>query len=74
MYYCIILAEANVLPEHVFYALFGILQLKGALSCRYFPDAVYVVFAVKQCAGLPWTLLICIREVKTSLFCGIGSG
>lgn len=41
MCYFIILAEANVLPERVFYALFGVSQLKGALSCRYFSDVVW---------------------------------
>lgn len=38
MCYFNILAEVNVLPEGVFYALFGVSQLKGALSCKYIPD------------------------------------
>lgn len=38
MCYFIISAEVNVLPEDVFYALFGVSQLKGALGCKYFPD------------------------------------
>lgn len=41
MCYFIILAELNVLPEGVFYALFGVSQLKGVLSCKYFPGIAW---------------------------------
>lgn len=39
MCYLAVLEELNVLPEGVFYGLLMyISQLKGILSCKYFPD------------------------------------